>query len=453
MEEVYTQWKESLKPKQRKRAYRHFDRTLDIDNVRDFEQVVTTLKNISTHQFLPLVKFIKKDIRYRKDKDKNPIRTIKERPIMYASHLDAHIYSFYAYQWGKKYEVFVREKGIETNTIAYRSRKATKEEDNLQGKNNIFFAHEIFDHIKSNGECAVIIADISKFFDTLNHRILKENISMILGNKLSGDEYKVLRSLTAFRYVLNDSHHRRKFSTYAKFILEVSKKVRHNKYPLVKAIYELGRNGTIKENKTPIGIPQGSALSGLLANIYMSLFDYEFVKKFPHTLYRRYSDDIAIVCAIPEKEAVFSSLCESIKLHALKINPAKAFIATFKRLCDGSVVCVEVKTGNGEVLGRKFIDYLGFEFNGSNVQVRGKTLQNAYRKAHKKVQKFLDRQTYKNPRKQPSAIGLIKKRKGGIYIKNAGEVMKNIGRGISSQQRKFFKYIRRKKAPSGNISN
>ncbi len=446
MEEVYTRWKDTLRPKQKKRVYKHLDRALDLDDARDFEHVVSTLKKIRTHQFLPLVKFTKKDTRYRRDRDGNKTRVRKERPIMYASHLDTHIYSFYAYQWSKEYEKFLDEANIGVNVTAYRSRNSGHEMASTSRRDNISFAHEIFSDIVTKGDCVVITADISKFFDTLNHRILEGSVAKILGRNLSDDEHKVLRSLTAFRYIENDSRQRKKFGLYSKFVSEVSKKTRRERFSLIRAVYDVGRNGTIKENKTPKGIPQGSTLSGLLANIYMATFDYNFVRKFPDVLYRRYSDDIAIVCPVRDSDDIFSFLCNTIKEHALDINPTKAFVTTFRRLADGSVVCSDVKTGRGEILGRKYVDYLGFEFAGTDIRMRGKTIQNANRKAHKRIKKFLERQTFKNPRKKHT--GLIKRVRGSTYISKASEAMKDIGGGIYSQKRTFIRRIRKEREAS-----
>jgi len=443
MEDIYIKWRLQLKSKQKKRSYRHFDQVLDLDDEKDFRYVVNKLKNIPKHQFLPLVKFVKKDIRYRRDKNKKPKRTKKERPIMYASHIDAHIYSFFTYKWAKKYENFIQQKSIDANVLAYRSKK-----DNQCGKNNINFAYDVFAHIQSTNGCSVIIADISKFFDTLNHKVLKNHIAMILGRRLSDEDYKILKSLTKFRYISNDSSKNKKYSTYAKFISKLTKFLKHNDCSLAQAIYETGRGGIIKENNLSVGIPQGSPLSGLLANIYMSEFDSEFVNIFPDILYRRYSDDVAIVCATSDVKRVFSWLNTRIKKYALSINPSKVFIATFTKE-NGTLKCSDIIDGNDKKSGRKFIDYLGFEFDGYNVRIRGKTLHNAYRKADKKIKKFQLRQTSGNPRKRPAGFKNSKKN-GNAYIRNANDIMAGIGYGIDSQRAKLSGFIRKRK--SSNIN-
>lgn len=440
MEDVFKEWRAQLKSKQKKRAYKHFDSIIDLNNEKDFGYVVDKLRHITKHQFLPLVKFIKKDVRYRRDKNNKPKRTRKERPIMYASHIDAHMYSFFAYQWAKNYEDFVEQKDIDANVLAYRSKK-----DGQRGKNNINFACDVFKHIQNTGNCSVIIADISKFFDTLNHKVLKDRITVILGRRLSDEEYKIFKSLTKFRYILNDSSKNKKHSAYAKFLSRLAKRLRRDDYSLAQAVYEIGRNGIIKENKLPIGIPQGSPMSGLLANMYMSEFDSEFIKLFPDILYRRYSDDIAVVCATPNVESVFSWMSTQVKKYALGINPAKVFIATFTETGGGKLICSDIRNGNGEKLGRKFIDYLGFEFDGHNVRIRGKTLQNAYRKADRKIKSFLLRQTSENPRNKHTTIKNVKE-KSNAYIKNASNVMAKIGYGIDSQKSKLSGFIRKIKA-------
>lgn len=444
MEEIYTQWRSSLKVKQKKRTYGHFDVSLDLNDEKDFKHVTRVLKNIKAHEFLPLVKFIKKDIRYRRGKDGVSIRSQKERPIMYSSHLDAHIYGFYAYQWAKRYEDFLKKQNIADVAIAYRT--VIGKIGDQRGKNNISFAQEVFDRVQNAGDCAVIIADISKFFDTLSHKILKERLTLILGdNRLSDDEYKIFRSLTAFRYVLNDSSKKKTHGTYAKFKTQIKNCLRRKKCSVAQAVYESGREGVIKENRTPKGIPQGSPLSGLLANIYMSTFDLEFTRSFPDMLYRRYSDDIAIVCPVLEAKSIFTALVDAIKKYALDIQSSKVFIATFKKSDDGFMTCAEVTDGAGKILNKNFVDYLGFTFDGRTVRVRGKTLQNAYKKADKRTKKFLRRQFIKNPRKLHDTANHLKVRRNNAYIKSAKQIMDHVGEGIGSQQRKFFKFIQKKK--------
>jgi hypothetical protein len=65
------------------------------------------------------------------------------------------------------------------------------------GKSNIEFAKEIFDWISQIRECNVLTIDLSSFFDTLDHGILKEQWQRVNGVPcLSKDHYIVFKSLT-----------------------------------------------------------------------------------------------------------------------------------------------------------------------------------------------------------------------------------------------------------------
>lgn len=87
----------------------------------------------------------------------------KKRPIAYASHVDSHIYAFYANILSKKYEAQLKSLNLSESVLAFRE----------LGKSNIDFAYEAFEQIRSMGECSAIALDFSKFFDRLDHSTLK----------------------------------------------------------------------------------------------------------------------------------------------------------------------------------------------------------------------------------------------------------------------------------------
>ncbi len=437
MDDVYTQWRASLRPKQKKRTYQHFDKSLDLDNDQDFALVKRAIENIPAHQFLPFLKFIMKDVRYRKNETGIAHRSIKPRPIMYASHLDAHIYGFYSYVWGRAYEEFIAANGSAESVIAYRKIA----DDGTRNKGNIQFAREVFQYIQQHGDCVAIVADISKFFDTLKHKTLKERLCAVLGvGELKTNEYKVFRSLSAFRFVLKDKAWN---SAYARLAPRIVRDVRKGK-SLPQAVYESGKK-LVKTNKTEIGIPQGSPVSGLLANVYLSAFDSAIRSAFPNALYRRYSDDIVLVCPADVADTVLSTLKSEIEKYALDINAKKAFFVKFERQADGSVVCTDVKDGDKNPVGRRYVDYLGFKFDGQAVLLRDKTLQRSYKKADKKIRKYQLRQTGGYRHKSHKAG---RKQIGSSYISNAAIAMQTIGSRITSQKKKFEKFIRKSKKNS-----
>jgi len=433
MDEIFTQWSSSLRPKQRKRSYQHFDKSLDLNNHQDFTLVKSVIKNLPAHQFLPFLKFTKKEIRYRKDEMGLARRTIKPRPIMYASHLDAHIYGFYSYIWGLTYEKYVSFNGSSESIIAYRK---IADSETSKNKGNIQFAHEVFKYIQTQANCVVIVADISNFFDTLKHKILKERLCAVLGvDKLDNNEYKVFRSLAAFRYVLIDKTWD---SMYSRFLHTVVKEVRKGK-SLPESVYEFGKE-LIKKNKLEAGIPQGSPISGLLANIYLSEFDIVIRTAFPDALYRRYSDDIVLVCSTAVADEALRLLKSEIEKYALDINTKKAFLIKFERQSDGSLYCVDVRDGDKKIISRKYIDYLGFKFDGRTVTLRDKTLQRSYKKADKRI---LNNQLRQKDGYKHTSRKSVRKKNRSLYMSSAALAMASLGSKIILQKKKFEKFIRK----------
>jgi hypothetical protein len=407
----YQEWRNQIKPDKKLRTYQHIDDSLNLDDDKVFQKVIRVLEDIKNHQFLPFVKRTETKIRFRKNRDGEARRSKKSRPIMYASHIDAHIYSYYNFLLMKKYEDYLKKLDISANIIAYRKIKI---EETDKGKSNIHFAKEVFDYIHSQNECAVITHDIDGFFDNLNHGLLKEKICKINETeKLDDSLYKVFRSLTAHKYIEYDDFVGKK----------IKRKTQSNKYAIYKTL-----KGIVKENKTNKGIPQGSPISGLLANIYLVDFDNQIKISFPDVFYRRYSDDLVFVCNKEQKEELLKFIDEKINESKLTINSGKSYISYFKKDTDG-VSCKEVTNGLGKKIGRNYVDYLGLEFNGEKIFLRKNTVQKLKHKQEKKAWKQLSN-TQSQTRRKPKIIKNITNKTNknrNNYFKRSLEIIDNIG--------------------------
>ncbi len=405
---TYQEWKNQIKPDRKLRTYQHIDDALDLDNEETFQRVVKVIEDIKNHQFLPFIKREEVKIRFRKNKEGEVRRSIKLRPIMYASHIDAHIYSYYNFILQEKYEKYLENLNLSRNVTAYRKIKI---EETNKGKSNIHFAQEVFDHIQKQGECVVITQDIEGFFDNLNHSLLKKKICKVNNTeKLDESFYKVFRSLTAHRYIEHSDFLGKK----------IKRKTKNNKY----AIYNTLK-GLVHENRTNIAIPQGSPVSGLLANIYLIDFDFEINTSFPDVFYRRYSDDLVFVCRDEQKESLLLFIESKIKESKLRINASKSFITYFKKVNE-NLVCEKVTDGLGERKSRDYVDYLGLEFSGRNILLRKNTIQKLKRKQIKKTQKQLlnnIKPIRRNPKKDTSK----KTKNRNNYFKKALEIISNDG--------------------------
>ena len=91
----------------RRRRYLHFDEPVDRSSA---ERLVNNSSRVASHSFYPLIHFTVKSVKVKFDKTSRQLeRKEKNRPIVYASHLDSHIYSFYARKLAALYETKLTE--------------------------------------------------------------------------------------------------------------------------------------------------------------------------------------------------------------------------------------------------------------------------------------------------------------------------------------------------------
>lgn len=385
------EWRQKIIDKDGIKSYKHIDRKINIiKSDADFNFVKSVLENLSQHQFLPFIKRTEISSRYKRGKCscgnlqkklactescsyRQKKKSSKNRPIMYASHLDSMIYSYYNYILSESYERKLANTPLDESVIAYRKVPIGGESE--KNKSNIHFAKESFDYIAEKRNCAVITADISGFFDNLDHKHLLESIKKISDRTSLSRLYKVFRSVTKYRYI----------DYYSSFRTpEFKKLLSESRYKPYLKFKE-----HIRKNKSNKGIPQGSPISGLFSNIYMYDFDSKIVLKYPNIFYRRYSDDILIVCDETEVTEIKKFLFDLILENRLEIQNEKTNVATFK-----GGVCVAVVDGDGSLMRRKYVDYLGFEFSGSQVFVRKKSFSKLKHKQERKVKKRVHNTTY-----------------------------------------------------------
>ena len=81
------------------------------------------------------------------------------------------------------------------------------------------------------------------------------------------------------------------------------------------------------------GIPQGLSISGSLANLVASKIDRRMTKAFPSIFYRRYVDDILIVCSVAEKKKAERKITALAKRSHLCLNEEKVVQGLLKTDC------------------------------------------------------------------------------------------------------------------------
>jgi RNA-directed DNA polymerase len=330
----------------RSRGYLHFDSPVKL---RKACQIVKSPLNVAQHAFFPLIKYNIQSLKISIDKDGNIQKKIKTRPISYASHIDSHIYSYYAGLLSDLYEKALSESQLEESVLAFRS----------LGKSNIDFANIAFEKIKAHGDCTAIAMDISGFFDNLNHEILKSMWCKLLQeHSLPNDHFNIYRSLTKSSVVNRD-------------LLYTALKISRNNPKAaglrlcnIKTFREKVRGlGLIETNSTGRGIPQGTSISALLSNIYMLDFDKK-IKDIVTSIsgeYYRYCDDMLFIIDSDKTRELISLVTQSISELKIEINDNKTEIRTF-HTCRGVQKC------------DKPLQYLGFIFDGERKLLRSAAL-------------------------------------------------------------------------------
>ena len=406
----------------KEKNYQHIDKKIKIDDV------INKVKNpdfVSKHAFYPFLSYTITMHKYVK-RDKNTYeRKEKSRPIKYASHIDRYIYQWYSHLLNDEYNSYAVEKDISNSVIAYRTC--------LKGKTNIEFSRKAFDYIKKTNSCYILVSDLSNFFDKIDHKKLKNNLSIVLNqNPLPDDCYKIYKSMTKYSYI-------EKADIIAYLLdnnIEGEKSLKKCNSLLDKTEWKIVKKklkNKITKNDKNYGIPQGSPLSGIFANIYMIDFD-KYIRNYAdnkHGLYMRYSDDIIIIIPSNEIESI-SEIWNIIQNISKEYNTMELNIEkTLGYLYDGE----SIKSLHEDIYnmrnGNNFVSYLGFSFDGKNIKFRDKTLTKFYYKLYRKIDEMIARENLRIEKGKKKHTKIDKHQ----IIKNA--INKN------SKTRKFIDYVDR----------
>jgi len=134
------------------------------------------------------------------------------------------------------------------------------------------------------------------------------------------------------------------------------------------------------------GIPQGSPISSILANLYLIDFDLLVNNEIIdiYGIYRRYSDDIVIVCKECYKDYVINYISKQLENYRLEIQKKKTNVYLFKRDQDNKYKCFKILQ-NGNLSSRRRFEYLGFEFDGDNTYLKSSSLSKYYGRMKKAI--------------------------------------------------------------------
>lgn len=331
----------------RPRGYLHFDAPIGKDRAL---AIVSNAKEVARHSFYPLISYGIVTTKVRRDAKSGILeKREKTRPIRYAAHVDAHIFSYYAYILGLKYEEALRAATLGDCVLAFRK----------LGDSNIEFAAKAFAAIRRMGTCTAMAFDVKGFFDHLDHKILKAMWSRVLGDKkLPPDHYAVYKALTKFSWVDRDQ-------LYSALGISLNNpKNERRRICSAEQFRGAVRNGElITTNREIFGIPQGTPISALLSNIYMLDFDERLRNDVIARggEYIRYCDDILVITPTPKAVGLAELVQHRLEELKLSVNPSKTETTRFwpagrTQRCD------------------RPLQYLGFLFDGERILIRSAAL-------------------------------------------------------------------------------
>ena len=213
-------------------------------------------------------------------------------------------------------------------------------------------------------------------------------------NCLPNDYYSVFKNVTKYSYVeltdllklnqLEDTPTGRYHLNNKAKVLDTDK-FRENKEKLV------------RKNHNNYGIPQGSPISALFANIYMLDYDkriHKLVLQY-NGFYMRYSDDFIIVIPnVSENKmiTIYSKIkCILNSIPNLKLQPEKTQFYSF---ADNSLENCGNKFDVKIDCSNRFVNFLGFTFDGKQIFIRDKTISKYYYRMYRKARTIVKSQGY-----------------------------------------------------------
>lgn len=352
-----------------KKQYAHFDWRTDIGQQRSY---ISNPENIAKHGFYPFIHYEKRSIKYSKKKGVKE----KVRDICYAAHIDRCVYQYYSFILNSLYNERVLQDGTAAVAVAYRT--------DLH-ENNIHFSKRAYDYIKANAPVHIMIGDFTGFFDNLDHDYLKKQwCSLLAVDRLPADHFAVFKNVTSYsKWELSDLLYLNNLED-----TKSGRKELNNMGRILSPNQYKANRSHIQKNTSPFGIPQGSPISGILANMYMLDVDKKVNDAVNGLggLYIRYSDDFMIV--LPETDDIdailqMHRLTEMIKeAPRLSLEPNKTQYFHFD---NGSLVnCGKLFDPDADD-SHKTVDFLGFSFDGHKIRIRAKTVSKYYYRMYRKA--------------------------------------------------------------------
>jgi hypothetical protein len=207
---------------------------------------------------------------------------------------------------------------FEDSSYAFRSRKVN---------NKTVSHHNCIKDIlefkkKRNGKPLFVVeCDMRSFYDTVNHKIVMTEFNELIKEaKIKNPTLNFEQPIHIFKSFLESY-------SFNKSVKKIDEPSYWSSYSILRGSFpwvddELTKHYP-KVNNDKIGIPQGGALSGLIANIYLNKVDAKLKKL--DVLYIRFCDDMIVI------DENYKNCKEAKKLYVDSLNNLKLFPHPFKK--------------------------------------------------------------------------------------------------------------------------
>lgn len=278
-----------------------------------------------------------------------------------------------------KFLTRVFDEQFQDSSYAFRSKR------NSQG--NITSHHDcilgIGEFRSENANCNLFVAecDMKKFYDTVNHKIaLSMFQSLIETTKTNNPTLNLETPIKIFKSYLNSFSFNINIPKPTDLKYWTSYEIHNGFFGWIDDISIKTYYTDIREER--IGVPQGGALSGLIANIYLNQADIE-IKKFD-VFYQRFCDDMIILAkdfdTCDRAKNAYENELKKLKLFPHRFKSSDEL----KKVENNKISLTEFwngkskgpyKWGKVEENGYPWIGFVGYEIDYlGNIRVRKKSL-------------------------------------------------------------------------------
>lgn len=274
--------------------------------------------------------------------------------------------------------------------------------------------------------------DMQKFYDTIDHRVIKARFNMLFSKVKRDNNFSTQDRICikkwfysyvdcfSFAEQVNIYNHKPDHKIWD------SIKGKHGYECCIEWVDELleGSNKKARSRRSNLGVPQGGALSGLIANIVMHFVDVAVESYIgdKDMIYLRFCDDMILIGAnrseVEEALTVYNSSIKNAKLFPHKSMPMNY---------DKAVDFWEGKTRGPYEWGEKgkhtfpWITFVGFDINWKgNLRIRKKSIDKHLAKQHDTVWNLLNH--YRNHAPKYHQYSILSSLKSRMVAMSVGRV-------------------------------